>query len=75
MDEIKENLTKVTLKFEDDDNLRIHAFSLAKIKNGSSLSIGDKRRTFIPVDQHFNWFQKLIWRWCLGVKVEDYNEE
>ena len=29
----------------------------------------------IPADQHFNWFQKLMWKWCFGVKVEDYSEE
>lgn len=51
------------------------SFSLAKIKNGSSFTIGKERKTFIPVDQHFNWFQKLMWKWCFGVKVEDYSEE
>lgn len=57
------------------DDVKIHAFSLAKIKNGSSFTIGENRKTFIPVDQHFNWFQKLMWKWCFGVKVEDYSEE
>lgn len=61
--------------FIADDNIKTHAFSLAQIKNGSSLSIGEKRKTFIPVDQHFNWFQKLMWKWCFGIKVEDYSEE
>lgn len=31
-------------------------------------------RTSLPVDQHFNWFQKMMWKWCFGVKVENYSE-
>lgn len=46
-----------------------------KIKNGSRFSIGENRKTILTVDQHFNWFQKLVWKWCFGVKVEDYCEE
>lgn len=42
----------------------------------SILWIGDKYyKTSLPVDQHFNWFQKLMWKLCFGVNVEDYNEE
>lgn len=42
----------------------------------SILSIGGKcYKTSLPVDQHFNWFQKLMWKLCFGIKVEDYNEE
>lgn len=48
---------------------------LAPPKPKSILWIGDKYRTSLPVDQHFNWFQKLMWKLCFGVKVEDYNEE
>lgn len=59
----------------EDVGARELSFSLAKIKNGSSFTIGEKRKTFIPVDQHFNWFQKLMWKLCFGVKVEDYNEK
>lgn len=51
------------------------SFSLNKIKNGSRFSIGEHRQTSFPVDQHFNWFQKLMWKLCFGVKIEDYNEE
>ena len=41
----------------------------------SVLWIGDKYyRTSLPADQHFNWFQKLMWKLCFGVKVEDYKE-
>jgi hypothetical protein len=46
-----------------------------KIINGSRFTIGENRATTFPVDQHFNWFQKLMWKWCFGVKVEDYSEE
>lgn len=45
-------------------------------KPKSVASIGSKPyRTILPVDQHFNWFQKLMWKWCFGIKVEDYSEE
>ena len=41
----------------------------------SILWIGDKHyRTSLPADQHFNWFQKLMWKVCFGIKVEDYSE-
>lgn len=41
----------------------------------SILWIGDKHyRTSLPVDQHFNWFQKFMWKLCFGVKVENYNK-
>ena len=49
---------------------------ISKIKNGSKLSIGGTICTgSLMVDQHFNWFQKLMWKWCFGVRVEDYCEE
>ena len=52
------------------------SFGIPKIKNGSKISIGGTIRTVdIRVDQHFNWFQKLMWKWCFGIKVEDYSEE
>lgn len=50
---------------------------IPKIKNGSKLSIGKNERTLtiMNVDQHFNWFQKKMWKFLLGIKVEDYSEE
>ena len=49
---------------------------IPKINNGSMFYIGGKiGKTQFKVDQHFNWFQKLMWKWCFGVKVEDYSEE
>lgn len=49
---------------------------IPKIINGSILSVGDKVCvTKLPTDQHFNWFQKLMWKWCFGVKVKDYSQE
>lgn len=45
-------------------------------KPKSVLWIGDKYyKTQLPADQHFNWFQKFMWKLCFGIKVEDYNEE
>lgn len=46
-----------------------------KIVNGSNLTIGEYCKTSLNVDQHFNWLQKLMWKWCFGIKVEDYSEE
>lgn len=48
-----------------------------KIINGSKLTIGSELQsvTIYNIDQHFNWFQKLMWKWCFGIKVDDYSEE
>jgi len=47
-----------------------------KIKNGSKFIAGGKvSQLNLMLDQHFNWFQKLMWKWCFGVKVEDYSDE
>ena len=51
-------------------------FSQSKITNGSKFIVGGKlSRIEITLHQHFNWFQKLMWKKCFGVKIEDYNEE
>ena len=48
-----------------------------KIINGSKLTIGKGLQcvSVYNVDQHFNWFQKLMWKWAFGIKVEDFSEE
>lgn len=46
-----------------------------KIKNGSQTRIGNLRTLTINVDHHFNWFQKLMMKWCFGFEVDDYSEE
>lgn len=49
---------------------------IPKIKNGSKLTIGkDNFTTVIKVDQHFNWLQKKMWKFLLGIKVENYGED
>lgn len=40
-----------------------------EIKNGSILSIGRETQTLIYVDQYFNLIQRLMWKWCFGIKV------
>lgn len=51
-------------------------FCTTKIKNGSKFIIGGKlSQVQLTLHQHFNWFQKLMWKCCFGVNVEDYNEE
>lgn len=32
---------------------------------------GENYEITIAIDQHFNWFQKLMWKWYFGVKIED----
>ena len=34
---------------------------------------GGSYKTTLAIDQHFNWFQKLMWKWCFGVKIKDCN--
>lgn len=47
-----------------------------KIKNGSRFVIGGEySKVIITLHQHLNWLQKLMWKWCFGVNVEDYSEE
>lgn len=49
---------------------------IPKITNGSRFTVGGAyRKVEFVFSQHFNWFQKLMWKWCFGVKVEDYSEE
>lgn len=62
-------------KYEEFNTGIITLASKPKIINGSRFTIGEHRVATFSVDQHFNWFQKLMWKWCFGVKVEDYSEE
>lgn len=65
---------------ETTDNLTIKdrkvCIFIPEIVNGSLFSTGGAHaKTILKVDQHFNWFQKLMWKRCFGIKVEDYSEE
>jgi hypothetical protein len=57
----------------DEDPSR---FTPPRIENGSTLTIGNtESSTFtMIVDQHFNWFQKKMIKWCFGIKVRDYRQ-
>ena len=58
------------------DNIKTASIYCPKVVNGSMLLIGGKiSNVQIKIDQHFNWFQKLMWKWTFGIKVEDYSEE
>ena len=35
----------------------------------------ESHKITLAIDWHFNWFQKLMWKWCFGVKIEDYKGE
>ena len=56
-----------------------HSMAIGKPKftGGSKITFGEGRQDLViyNIDQHFNWFQKLMWKWCFGAKVEDYSEE
>lgn len=57
-------------------NSEVSTIAYHKIENGSKFTFCGKLRTIeMIIDQHFNWFQKLMWKWCFGIKVEDYNEK
>ena len=61
---------------EKYEKLKISNSSLFTPKPKSVVYIGNENyKTILPVDQHFNWFQKLMWKWCFGVEVKDYSEE
>lgn len=49
--------------------------NIPKIKNGAKIEIGTNQKLTIPVDHHFNWFQKKMMKWCFGFNVSDYSEE
>lgn len=58
------------------EKLTIRSGDLFVPKPKSVAYIGNENyKTMLPVDQHFNWFQKLMWKLCFGVRVEDYIEE
>ena len=63
--------------YSGDDVSTIAIASRPKIINGSKLTIGKGLQcvSVYNVDQHFNWFQKLMWKWAFGIKVEDFSEE
>lgn len=63
-------------KEEPTLNQGIGTIYIPKIKNGSKLTIGkDCFITVIKVGQHFNWLQKKMWQFLLGIKVENYSED
>jgi len=58
------------------EKLTIKSSDLFVPKPKSVLSIGNVHyKTSLPVDQHFNLFQKLMWKWCFGVEIKDCVEE
>ena len=58
------------------DNGQRMALCKRKIINGSMFFIGGElSKVQLTLDQHFNWFQKLMWKLCFGVRVENYYEE
>ena len=75
----EDNFDKLYLdewEYKEDNTDTMALIFKPKIVNGSLLSIGDTcAKTMLIADQHFNWFQKLMWKRCFGIKVEDYSEE
>lgn len=63
-------------EFEYRGNKSDVVISTSRIKNGSKFIVGGELSQLTMVlHQHFNWFQKLMWKLCFGVKIEDYSEE
>ena len=56
-------------EYKSTDNKTI--FTPATPKSIASIG-GESYKTTLAIDQRFNWFQKLMWKWCFGVKIEDY---
>ena len=52
-----------------DNSILYSNIIVPSIKNGSILSIGKEMQVLFYTDQHFNLFQKLMWKWCFGIKV------
>ena len=68
------NIKEATFYYKGKGNDTL--FNQSKITNGSKFIVGGNfSRIEMTLHQHFNWFQKLMWKKCFGVKVEDYNEE
>lgn len=45
-------------------------------KKGSKIWIGEETaQVVLHVDQYFNWFQKKMWKFFFGFKIEEINEE
>lgn len=69
------NMIKET-EFVYKDKGQGTVLSTSKIKNGSKFIVGGElSQVQLTLHQHFNWFQKLMWKWCFGIKVENYSEE
>lgn len=67
---------KMILDYQISDNIKVGSIYCPKIVNGSMLFVGGEiSNVQFKIDQHFNWFQKLMWKWAFGIKVEDYSEE
>ena len=55
-------------EYKSTDNKTI--FTPATPKSIASIG-GESYKTTLAIDQRFNWFQKLMWKWCFGVMIED----
>lgn len=51
--------------------------STKKLKSGSKITIGNGTNTasIANINQRFNWLQKKMLKFLLGIKVENYSEE
>ena len=56
--------------------MKSFTIDIPKIKNGSIITIGGSaKKVEIIIDQHFNWLQKKMIKWCFGFGVKDYKED
>lgn len=62
---------------KNDNNYVTGSIFSPKIINGATLKIGERdgrNSVILKVGQHFNKFQKIMWKLCFGVTVEDYSD-
>ena len=68
------NIKETTFYYKEKESDIL--FDQSKITNGSKFILGGEiSQVQMILHQHFNWFQKLMWKRCFGIKIEDYNEE
>ena len=70
------NLMGVYL-LKNQREMKMNEYKLRFIPDPKSIASigGESYEISIAIDQHFNWFQKLMWKWCFGVKIKDCNKE
>lgn len=64
------------LKYNPNQNLNENLVLSINSQKPKSIAIIGKEpfKIIVSIEQHFNWFQKLMWKWCFGVEIKDYKD-